>query len=58
MDEVSQSMFLLFQIFRHFDITIANPYKPWTSMCYGIIFRRISMCISHELVSRKMMAWG
>ena len=30
----------LFKLLRHFDITIANPYKPWSSICYGIFFQK------------------
>ena len=28
------------QLLRHFDISIANPYKPWSSVCYGIFFQK------------------
>ncbi len=27
------------QLFSNFDIEIANPYKPWSSLCYGILFQ-------------------
>ena len=27
------------QLLRHFEIVIANPYKPWSSVCYGIFFQ-------------------
>ena len=30
----------VFQLFRRFDITVTNPLKPWTSVCYGIFFQK------------------
>lgn len=32
--------FFPFQLIRNFDIAVANPYKPWTSQCYGIFFQK------------------
>ncbi|MCJ1251287.1 hypothetical protein MMC30_008519 [Trapelia coarctata] len=29
----------IFELLRHFDITVANPQSPWTSVCYGIFFQ-------------------
>lgn len=31
---------MIFELFRHFDMAIANPYKPWSSVCYGIFFQK------------------
>ncbi|PCG92110.1 Cytochrome P450, E-class, group I [Penicillium occitanis (nom. inval.)] len=30
----------IFELVRNFDITIANPHKPWVSRCYGIFFQK------------------
>lgn len=27
---------VLFELLRNFDISVANPHRPWTSHCYGI----------------------
>ncbi|KAI0844636.1 cytochrome P450 oxidoreductase [Daldinia vernicosa] len=31
---------VIFELLRNFDITIANPHKPWSSICYGIFFQK------------------
>ncbi|OKL60381.1 hypothetical protein UA08_04237 [Talaromyces atroroseus] len=31
---------VIFELVRNFDITIANPHKPWVSQCYGIFFQK------------------
>ncbi|RYP77944.1 hypothetical protein DL771_000803 [Monosporascus sp. 5C6A] len=31
---------VIFELLRNFDITIANPHKPWVSQCYGIFFQK------------------
>ncbi|KAI1633569.1 cytochrome P450 oxidoreductase [Biscogniauxia mediterranea] len=31
---------VIFELLRNFDITIANPHKPWSSECYGIFFQK------------------
>ena len=27
------------QLLRYYDVTIAHPLKPWTSVCWGIFFQ-------------------
>ncbi|KUI69973.1 Pisatin demethylase [Cytospora mali] len=31
---------VIFEVLRNFDITIANPHKPWLSQCYGVFFQK------------------
>ncbi|ETS74965.1 hypothetical protein PFICI_13449 [Pestalotiopsis fici W106-1] len=35
---------VIFELLRNFDVTIANPHKPWTSHCYGI-FHQKGFCV-------------
>ncbi|KAI9717488.1 MAG: hypothetical protein M1828_007188 [Chrysothrix sp. TS-e1954] len=44
---------IIFELFRNFDIVIANPYRPWKSVCHGIFFQEdfnvfISAAEPHE----------
>jgi len=36
----SQRLTQISQLLRHFDITIADPYKQWTSICYEVVVQR------------------
>ncbi|KAK8108381.1 hypothetical protein PG984_014182 [Apiospora sp. TS-2023a] len=31
---------VIFELLRNFEVTIANPYKPWSSQCYGIFYQK------------------
>ncbi|KAK8017151.1 benzoate 4-monooxygenase cytochrome P450 [Apiospora marii] len=31
---------VIFELLRNFEITIANPHKPWSSQCYGIFYQK------------------
>jgi len=31
---------VIFELIRNFDITIANPHRPWHSQCYGIFYQK------------------
>lgn len=36
-----------FELLRNFDITISNPHKPWSSICYGIFYQQdFNVCLS------------
>lgn len=30
---------ITFELLRNFEISISNPHKPWTSVCYGIFYQ-------------------
>jgi len=31
---------VIFEVLRNFEVTVANPYRPWVSRCYGIFFQK------------------
>lgn len=33
---LNETLLIILQLFRNFDFHIANPAKPWNSICYNV----------------------